>query len=174
MLDADLAKLYHVETKVLNQAVKRNKERFPDSFRFQLTEEEIAHVQIERSKTDDNSTNSRSQIVTLKKGRGHNIKYHPYAFTEQGVAMLSAVLRSEVAVMVSIQIMQAFVKMRQFLLHNASVFQRLDQMEWKQLKTDEKIEQIFKALEAGQPQPSQGIFFDGQIFDAYVFVADLI
>lgn len=88
--------------------------------------------------------------------------------------MLSPILRSEVAVTASIQIMQAFFAMRRFLLNNASVFQRLDQVELKQLKTDEKIEQIFKALESGKPEPDKGIFFDGQIFDAYVFVADII
>jgi hypothetical protein len=88
--------------------------------------------------------------------------------------MLSAVLNSERAISTSVQIMQAFVVMRKFLLNNASVFQRLDQVELKQLKTDEKLEQIFKALEAGKIEPSQGIFFDGQIFDAYVFATDLI
>jgi hypothetical protein len=98
----------------------------------------------------------------------------PYAFTEQGVAMLSAVLRSDLAVQVSIQIMQAFVNMRQFFLNNASVFQRLDRIETKQLQTDEKFEQIFKALETGKVKPEMGIFFDGQIFDAYTFVSDLI
>jgi len=88
--------------------------------------------------------------------------------------MLSAVLRSDIAIIVSIQIMEAFVYTRKFLLNNASVFQRLDQIELKQLKTDEKIEQIFMALEAGKPEPDKGIFFDGQVFDAYVFVSGLI
>ena len=101
-------------------------------------------------------------------------RYNPYVFTEQGVAMLSAVLRSDVAVQVSIQIIKAFVAMRKFLLQNASVFQRLDQVELKQLKTDEKLEQIFKALEAGKPALTQGIFFDGQIFDAYVFMSSIV
>jgi hypothetical protein len=158
MLDRDLAELYQVETKALNQAVKRNINRFPESFRFQL------------------AVNEKNELVTSC-DRFESLKHssaNPYAFTEQGVAMLSAVLRSDVAVQVSIQIMQAFVAMRKFLLNNASVFQRLDQVEMKQLKTDEKLEQIFKALEAGQPKPDKGIFFDGQVFDAYVFVADLI
>jgi hypothetical protein len=174
MLDSDLAVLYNVETKVLNQAVKRNIDRFPETFRFQLTYDEIEILRSQYATSEEEVKSSKSQIVTLNKGRGHNVKYLPYAFTEQGVAMLSAVLRSDVAVQVSIQIMQAFVSMRKFLLNNASVFQRLDQVEMKQLKTDEKIEQIFKALEAGQPKPDKGIFFDGQVFDAYVFVAELI
>jgi hypothetical protein len=118
----------------------------------------------------------RFQFGTLndKLGRGQHRKYLPFVFTEQGVAMLSAVLNTERAITISIQIMQAFVAMRNFLHNNASVFQRLDQVELKQLKTDEKLEQIFKALEAGKPEPNQGIFFDGQIFDAYAFVSGII
>lgn len=159
MLDRDLAELYQVETRVLIQAVKRNKNRFPADFIFQLSESEF-------QKWKSQNVISNADKMGLRRP--------PYAFTEHGVAMLSAVLRSEVAVQVSIQIMQAFVKMRKFFLNNASVFQRLDQVEIKQLKTEEKIDQIFKALEAGQPKPDKGIFFEGQIFDAYAFVADLI
>lgn len=158
MIDSDLAELYQVETKVLNQAVKRNIERFPDSFRFQLRAKEL--------------DNLRSQNVTSREHGGR--RYLPYAFTEQGVAMLSAVLRSDVAVKVSIQIMQAFVTMRKFLLQNASVFQRLDQVELRLLQNDERFDRIFKALEAGRPEPDKGIFFEGQIFDAYAFVSDLV
>lgn len=171
MLDSDLAELYQVEVKVLNQAVRRNLNRFPENFRFQLEENDF---QILKSFPNNSTHSLRSQIVTLKNRRGKHRKYLPYAFTEQGVAMLSAVLRSEIAVQVSIQIMQAFVSMRKFLLQNASVFQRLDHLEIKQVQTDEKIERIFKALEAGQPEPDKGIFFDGQIFDAYAFVSDMI
>ena len=158
MLDSDLAELYQVETKVLNQAVKRNIDRFPESFRFQLNDEE------------------KSELVT-NCDRFDKLKHsssNPYAFTEQGVAMLSAVLRSDVAVKTSIQIMQAFVNMRKFLLNNASLFQRLDQLETKQLKTDEKVEKVFKALEAGIVQPEKGIFFEGEIFDAYSLVSKII
>lgn len=173
MLDSDLAELYQVATRVLNQAVKRNMNRFPDAFRFQLTNDEYDQLR-SQFVTLEKEKSLRSQFVTLDDRRGKHRKYLPYVFTEQGVAMLSAVLRSDVAVQVSIQIMQAFVSMRRFLLNNASVFQRLDQVELKQLKTDEKLEQIFKALEAGQPKPDKGIFFEGQIFDAYVFVADII
>jgi phage regulator Rha-like protein len=175
MIDRDLADLYGVETKVLNQAVKRNIERFPESFRFQLTEEEGENL---RSQIAISNDSLRSQIVTLKSQRGKHRKYLPYAFTEQGVAMLSAVLRSETAVRVSIQIMQAFVDMRKFLLGNAQVFQRLDRIETRQLQyqneTEKNFEQVFDALQSKDLKPKQGIFYDGQIFDAYTLVADII
>jgi phage regulator Rha-like protein len=174
MFDSDLAKLYQVEVKALNQAVKRNIDRFPEHFRFQLTDDEFNNLRSQSVTLERKNNSLRSQSVTLESQRGKHRKYLPYAFTEQGVAMLSAVLRSDVAVQVSIQIMQAFVTMRKFLLQNASVFQRLGQLELKQLQTDEKIERVFKALEAGQLQPDKGIFFDGQIFDAYSFVAYFI
>jgi hypothetical protein len=159
MLDRDIAELYQVETRVIIQAVKRNKDRFPEEFMFQLNSVEFS--------------NWKSQIVMSNSDK-MGLRRPPYAFTEQGVAMLSAVLRIDVAVKISIQIMQAFVKMRKFLIQNVSVFQRLDHLELKQLQSDEKFNQIFKALEAGQPKPDKGIFFDGQVFDAYAFVADLI
>lgn len=158
MIDRDLAAMYGVETKVLNQAVKRNLERFPETFRFQLNE-------IEKNELVTNCDRFKS----LK-----HASARPYVFTEQGIAMLSAVLRSDVAIQVSIQIMNAFVAMRQFLTNNAVVFQRLENVEHKQLLTDQKFEQLFTALETHNLQPKQGIFFDGQMFDAYVFVADLI
>lgn len=172
MLDKDLATLYGVETRVLNQAVKRNIERFPEDFRFQLSKEEC----------------SKSQIVTLNEGRGHNIKKLPYAFTEQGVAMLSGVLRSPTAVAVNVQIMRAFVAMRRFLVSNASVFQRLETIEHHQLEmqlsqqdmqqhlqaTDKRLDEVFRRLDEGSCKPQQGIFYDGQIYDAYTFVADLV
>lgn len=160
MLDEDLAFLYGVDTKVLNQAVKRNSERFPEEFMFQITDEEFDRL--------------RSQVVTLDSGRGKHRKYLPYVFTEQGVAMLSAILRSDTAVKVSIQIINAFVAMRRFLLSNAQVFQRLDTLELKQLNTDKKIDKVLNALESKEIQPKQGIFFEGQVFDAYQFVSDLI
>jgi len=132
MLDVDLAVLYGVETKVLNQAVKRNIERFPNSFRFQLTENEF--------------DNLRSQFVTSSWG---GIRYLPYVFTEQGVSMLSAVLRSETAVKISIQIINAFVEMRKFILNNAQLFQRIETVEQKQIATDKRIDQILDALDNG-------------------------
>jgi hypothetical protein len=158
MLDSDLAILYQTETKFINRAVKRNPQRFPNEFMFQLTEKEYTAL--------------KYQFGTSSEHGGRRTL--PFVFSEQGVAMLSGVLNTERAITASIQIMQAFVTMRKFLFNNASVFQRLDQVELKQLKTDEKLEQVFKALETGKPEPDKGIFFDGQIFDAYVFVADLV
>ncbi len=164
MYDSDLAELYGVEIKRLNEQVKRNRERFPEEFMFQLTDEEFAFL--------------RSQNATLETGRGRHRKYLPYVFTEQGIAMLSAVLRSETAVKISIQIIKAFVAMRKFITTNAQIFHRLDAVEQKQLEqkveTDEKFDRIFKAIESKEITPKQGVFFDGQIFDAYKFVSDLI
>ena len=165
MLDKDLAMLYGVEAKVLNQAVKRNVERFPNDFRFQLTKEECL----------------RSQIVTLNEKQGKHLKYMPYAFTEQGVAMLSSVLRSQTAIEVNIQIMRAFVSMRHFMVNNASVFSRLETIEYHQLEmqqhqqeTDKRIDEVFRRLDEGNAKPKQGVFYNGQIYDAYTFVSDLI
>lgn len=150
MLDRDLAELYGVETRALNQAVKRNTERFPAAFRFQLSEQE--HDEILRSQTVISSDHG---------GR----RYLPYAFTEQGVAMLSAVLRSATAVQVSIQIMQAFVAMRRLLVSHEPLLQRLDTLEKRQIsheiKNDQRFEQIFSALDAQHGAPAQGVFFDG-------------
>ena len=165
MLDKDLATLYGVEGKVLNQAVKRNVERFPDDFRFQLTKEECL----------------RSQIVTLNEKQGQHLKYMPYAFTEQGVAMLSSALRSQTAIDVNIQIMRAFVSMRHFMVNNASVFSRLETIEYHQLEmqqhqqeTDKRIDEVFRRLDEGNAKPKQGVFYNGQVYDAYTFVSDLI
>ena len=158
ILDRDLADLYGVQTARLNEQVKRNARRFPESFRFQLNQRE----------TDELIANC-DRLESLKFNRTL-----PYAFTEQGVAMLSSVLHSDEAVDISIRIMNAFVAMRHFLLSNAQVFQRLDRIEFKQLETDHKIEQIFDKLEERSVIPKQNIFFDGQIFDAYQFVSSLI
>ncbi|KAB1064763.1 ORF6N domain-containing protein [Salibacter halophilus] len=181
MIDRDLAEMYQVETRVLNQAVKRNLNRFPEKFRFQLTEEEFADLESQIS-----ASNSRSQIVTSK-NEDQNLKsqtvtssehggrrYLPYAFTEQGVAMLSAVLRSDIAVQVSIQIMDAFVEMRKFIANNSGLLQRMEGIERKQIETDQKFEQVFKALENKDNIPTQGVFFDGQIFDAYELASKII
>ena len=175
MLDRDLAEMYQVETKVLNQAVKRNLERFPETFRFQLTEKEtnelFANSELFGSSKSQND--SRSQIVTLNDKRGQNIKYLPYAYTEQGVAMLSAILRSEVAIKVSIQIMSAFVAMRKVIFSNSVLLQRMNSFERKLIETDLKFERVFKVLE-GNNIPSQGVFYDGQVFDAYEFASKII
>ncbi len=161
MLDSDLERIYQVETKVFNQAVKRNTERFTESFRFQLTQEEFDTV------------NLRSQIVTSSLNYGGR-RYQPYVFSEQGIAMLSAVLRSDIAIKVSIEIMNAFVEMRKILVDNAALFHRLDKIELKQIDADQKFEEIFKALETGKLHSEKGIFYDGQIFDSYAFVSDII
>lgn len=167
MFDFHLAELYGTETKRLNEQVKRNAKRFPGSFMSQLTRQEWEDLQPQIA-TANHKQLLKSQIATAKR------RTLPYVFTEQGVAMLATVLKSDAAIEASIIILQAFVAMRKFMLQNASVFQRLDQLELKQLLTDEKLEQVFKALDAGQPKPEKGIFFDGQIFDAYAFVARLI
>jgi hypothetical protein len=152
--------------------VKRNNDRFPLDFMFQLSEQEWEEVLSQNAVPNHRAL--RSQNAILKEKRGQHRKYLPYVFTEQGVAGLSGILKSERAVKMHVEIMRAFVTMRKFLLQNASVFQRLDQLELKQLQSDEKFNQIFKALEAGQTKPDKGIFFDGQVFDAYAFVSDLI
>lgn len=160
MLDTDLANIYQVETKIFNQAVKRNTERFPETFCFQLTSDEWEFL--------------RSQIVTLNAGRGQHRKYLPFVFTEQGIAMLSSVLKSTVAIRVSIEIMNAFVEMRKMLISNAALFHRLDKIELRQLESDQKFEEIFKALESDKLHSEKGVFYNGQIFDAYAFVSDIV
>ncbi len=179
MLDRDLAEMYQVETKVLNQTVKRNIERFPKEFRFQLTEKEAKDLFERYSRSGDFEeeraiSSSRSQFVTLDNRRGHNIKYLPYAFTEQGVAMLSSVLRSDIAINVSIQIINAFVQLRKIVQNNQLIYSRLDNVERKQLEADQKFEQIFKALENKAIIPNQGVFFNGQVFDAYELASKII
>ena len=158
ILDKDLASFYEVKPIRLREQVKRNPNRFPPDFVFQLTENEV------------DSLVSQNAIPSKQSLGGHL----PYVFTEQGVAAVAGVLKSEKAAEVSITIARAFVPMRKFLFQNASVFQRLDRIELKQIQTDEKFERIFKALESGQATPDMGIFFDGQVFDAYTFAVNLI
>jgi len=169
MLDSHLAEMYGVETKNLNRSVKRNENRFPESFRFQLTKEELETIysQIEFS------TDLRFQFGTSSLEHGGR-RYFPYVFTEQGVAMLSGILRSDMAVQISIRIMTAFVEMRKLISSYSGLFQRMNHVERKQVETDEKFEQVFKALESDTLKKESGIFFDGQVFDAYNFIADLI
>jgi len=178
MLDSDLADLFEVETKVFNQAVKRNSNRFPDNFRFQLTKDEYTvlrsqnvTLEIERGKK-----NLRSQDVTSSEHGGR--RYLPYAFTEQGVAMLTGIIRSDIAIEMSIRLMNAFVEMRKFISTNALLLSRIDTIETRQLvnkkATDEKFEKIFNALEEKRETPKEKIFFDGQIYDAYSFIIGLI
>ena len=173
MLDRDLAELYGVETRRLNEQVKRNIERFPEDFMFQLTKEEF-----ENWKSQFATSNS---IVMGARKR-------PYAFTEQGVAILSGVLKSSTAVEANIRIMRAFVSMRHFMVNNVAFFQRLETIEFNQLESnkvqakilahqevqDHRIDEIFRRLDEGMYKPKQGIFFDNQIYDAYSFVSELV
>ncbi|MGD9596795.1 MAG: ORF6N domain-containing protein, partial [Wolinella sp.] len=162
MIDRDLAELYGVETRALKQAVKRNIGRFPPDFMFELDDMEIE------------SMVSQSVIPSKKHLGGAK----PYAFTEQGVASLSGVLNSQTAIDINISILRAFVKMRKFLMDNADVFKRLELVEKRQvsyeIKTDEKFEILFNAIESKSIAPKQGVFFDGQIFDAYILISDLL
>lgn len=173
MLDRDLAEMYGVETKRLNEQVKRNIERFPEDFMFQLTKEEFENWKSQFA-------TSNSVVMGARK--------KPYAFTEQGVAMLSSVLRSKTAIEVNIRIMRAFVSMRHFMVNHAAIFQRLETIEFNQLESnkaqakilahqeeqDHRIDEVFRRLDEGNVQQKQGIFFDNQIYDAYSFVSELI
>jgi hypothetical protein len=174
MIDKDLAELYEVETKVFNQAVKRNIERFPSNFRFQLTEDEYQNLR-SHFVTSSSDDSLRSQIATLEHG---GRRYLPYVFTEQGVSMLSAILKSKVAIDVSIKIINSFVNMRKIISQNSYIFERLENIETLRIKDkieiDEKFDKIFNALDDKSLKPKQGIFYDGQMYDAYVFVSDLI
>ena len=162
MLDSDLAVMYQVETKRLNERVKRNIARFPENFCFQLTKEEF--------------NNLRSQFATSSEEYGGR-RYLPYVFTEQGIAMLSAVLNSETAINVSIKIMNAFVEMRRFIVSNAMLFERISAVELKQLefqkKTEEKFEEVFEYI-SDHAESKQKIFYDGQIYDAFSLIASII
>lgn len=167
MLDEDLAVLYKVSTKRLNEQVKRNQDRFPEEFCFQLSRDE--HLNL---KSQLVTSSLRSQIATLNKRVRR--KYLPYVFTEQGVAMLSGVLKSSVAVRISIQIMTQFVAMRKLIQANSQIFTRLDIVEQKQLEADKKFDQVFTALASADNIPKQKLYFDGQTFDAHLFISKLI
>jgi len=155
MLDRDLARLYQVETKVLNQAVNRNIDRFPEDFMFQLSNNEF--------------DNWRSQFVTSKSDL-MGLRRPPYAFTEQGVSMLASVLKSKIAIEVSIQIIRTFVNFRKLFSENVLVFHKIEQIEQRLSNHDKKIEMILSA----ELPTKEGIYFDGQIFDAYSFISKLI
>ncbi len=157
MLDRDLAELYGVKPFRLREQVKRNQKRFPEDFMFRLNKSEISYMV------------SQNAIPSKQSLGGSN----PYVFTEQGVAALSSILTSDKSIEISIMIMRAFVAMRKFIQSNAQVFQRLDRVEVKLLENDQKFNKVFDALESKDRIPDQGIFFEGQIFDAYNFVSDL-
>lgn len=157
IMDRDLAALYDVETSQLNRQVKRNIQRFPEDFMFQLTKEEAKSLKCQNG---------------ISNTRGGD-RYLPYVFTEQGVSMLSGLLRSETAIQANILIMRAFVAMRRFLVANAQIFQRLDRLDRKQLENEQKFEKVFAKFEENEPR-RQGIFYDGESYDAYTFVSDRI
>lgn len=168
MLDSDLAGLYGVETKYLKRAVKANIKRFPTDFMFELKLSEYKSLRCKNCTSKGNS------------GRG-GTRYMPFAFTEQGVAMLSGILKSDRAIEVNIRIMRAFVSMRRFILSNAHMFQRLETLEHNQLllqkhlsDTDERIDEVFARLDEKEPEPIEGFFFEGQFFDAYALISDLV
>ena len=158
MLDRDLAELYGVETKVFNQAVKRNIKRFPENYRFQLNENEKNQLV-----TNCDWLNSLKHSSSL-----------PYVFTEQGVSMLSAILKSDRAIDISIKIIDSFVSMQKLISQNISMFERFERIEQRLNIHDKNFDKLFEALEDKTIKPKQGIFYDGQIFDAYIFVNDLL
>lgn len=167
MLDSDLAALYEVETKRLNEAVRRNISRFPERFCFQLTKEEYENLKSQfatSSLTDNENTHGGRRKL-------------PFAFTEQGIAMLSSVLRSEVAIQASIRIMDTFVEMRKYMANTSLLYEKMNAMELRQLafqeKTNKQFEQVFDYI-AFHEEDRQKIFFDGQIFDAFILMTDLI
>ena len=168
MIDSDLAMLYNVETKRLNESVKRNAKRFPESFCFQLTEDEYTDLRSQIA-----TSNTGTENASLKGGR----RYIPNAFTEQGIAMLSAVLRSDEAIQVSVNIMNTFVKMRRFLSENALIFDKLNNLELNQLEyqneSNEKFDRIFAYISEHE-EVRQKIFFEGQIYDAFSLLISLV
>lgn len=160
LIDRDLAKLYGVETKRLNEQVKRNKERFPIDFCFQLNESEFGKW--------------RSQFATSNSDK-MGVRRAPYAFTEQGVAMLASVLKSETAILASVKIMRAFVAMRRFLVHNANLMMRIANLEKHQIETDEKIDAILDKMEEDSPKLlPEAVFPTGCVWDAWTYVSDLV
>ncbi len=162
MLDSDVAMLYHYETKNVNKAMKRNIERFPEDFCFQLTEDEFKNL--------------RFQFGTLNKKVNNGEvtrKYLPYVYTEQGISMLAGVLKNDIAIQVSISIIRAFIEMRKFISSNAQIFERLTNVEYKLLEHDKKFDEIFNQLQY-EENIKQKIFFEGQIYDAYSLIIDII
>lgn len=177
MIDKDLAEIYKVETRRINQAVKRNIERFPERYMFQLTKEEQQYYYSLRSQFATLDT-LKSQIVISKKGGN---RYLPFAFTEQGVSMLASVLKSETAVQTSIKIIDAFVAMRHFMQKNAKLFVEIDNIKQHLIQTnvhlnenDKKIEHVLTLLEKNHEEDKQRLFFDGQIYDAFSFMVSLV
>ena len=162
MLDSDVAMLYHYETKNVNKAMKRNIERFPEDFCFQLTNDEFKNLRFQFGTLNKKVNNGK---VTRK--------YLPYVYTEQGISMLAGVLKNDIAVQVSISIIRAFIEMRKFISSNSQIFERLTNVEYKLLEHDKKFDEIFDNL-LKKEEFKQKIFFEGQIYDAYSLVIDII
>lgn len=176
MLDSDVAMLYHYQTKRINETVNRNKERFPENFCFQLTEEEVKNLKKQYTILNLIQENNWSQIATSSKNENskhRGKKYIPYVFTEQGIAMLSGLLKNDIAIQVSINIMNAFVEMRKFLMLNGQIFDRLTNVEYKLQEHDKKFDEVFNQFQL-EENIKQRIFFDGQIYDAYSLIIDII
>ena len=167
MLDSDLAELYEVETGALNRAAKRNEDRFPEDFRFRLTDDEYENLRCQIGISSDD----------LQKFAAGSRRYMPYAYTEQGVAMLSGVLRSKVAIDASVRIMRAFIEMRHFIADNAHMFEQIRTVELRQLEyqksTDERFERVFDYMETHEA-PNQKVFFEGQVYDAFELLVSLV
>ena len=167
LLDSDVANLYHYKTKALNLAVKRNIERFPEEFCFQITEKELIDLRFQFETSKNGNEN-------YERGRGGR-RYLPYVFTEQGIAMLSGILKSEIAVNMSINIIKAFIEMRKILSTHEQIFERLTNVEYKLLEQDNKINQVFDVLQKDKETHfNQKIFFDGQIWDSYNLIINII
>ena len=162
MLDSDVAMLYHYETKNVNKAMKRNIERFPEDFCFQLTNDEFKNLRFQFGTLNKKVNNGK---VTRK--------YLPYVYTEQGISMLAGVLKNDIAIQVSISIIRAFIEMRKFISSNSQIFERLTNVEYKLLEHDKKFDEIFDSL-LKKEEFKQKIFFGGQIYDAYSLVIDII
>ena len=176
MLDSDVAMLYHYQTKRINETVSRNKERFPENFCFKLTEDEAKNLKSQVIILNSNHENNRSQFATCYKNENNKHrgkKYLPYVFTEQGIAMLSGLLKNNIAIQVSINIINAFVEMRKFLMINGQIFERLTNIEYKLLEHDNKFDEVFNQLQL-EENIKQRIFFEGQIYDAYSLIIDII
>ncbi len=162
MLDSDVAMLYQYETKNVNKAMKRNIERFPEDFCFQLTKQELDKMWFQFGTTSEN-----------KNFKYRSDKYLPYVYTEQGISMLAGILKSDIAIQVSISIIRAFIEMRKFISSNAQIFERLTSVEYKLQEHDKKFDEIFNQLQY-EENIKQKIFFEGQIYDAYSLIVDII
>ena len=172
MLDSDLAMLYGVETKRLNEQVKRNIERFPEDFMFQLTQDEAIRSRSQIATLNNEEDNLKSQIATSSWG---GARKRPFAFTRNGVAMLSSVLKSEIAVGVNIRIMRAFTMIPQLVNHNTQIIQRIFNIEQHQQETDKTIKVILDKIEDISPKPlPEQIFPTGCVWDAWAFISDLV